>query len=309
VHQSQLQQAAGDWPDAISTAEAASRQLTDPPHPALGLACYQRAELHRLVGATDEAQAEYRNASRNGYQPMPGLALLELVRGDIEGAATTVRRALHEAGDPLARPGLLSAAVDIFRADRDLLGARAAADELAQISAGSSSEVLGAMAAQATGSVLISEGDCSAALADLRAAATAWQSLRMPYEAARAAVLIGLACSALGDTISASLEFDNAEDTFTALGAGPDLDRLRRLSGRSSRAAGSLTGNEGAPTLSPREREVLTHVAAGQTNPQIAVTLVISQHTVSRHLENIFAKLGVSTRAAATAYAYEHHLL
>ena len=64
-----------------------------------------------------------------------------------------------------------------------------------------------------------------------------------------------------------------------------------------------------APTLSAREREVLTHVAAGKTNKEIATVLLISEHTVGRHLENIFAKLGVTSRAAAIAYAYEHHVL
>ena len=61
--------------------------------------------------------------------------------------------------------------------------------------------------------------------------------------------------------------------------------------------------------LTGREIEVLAHVAAGRTNREIASALTISQHTVGRHLENVFAKLGVNSRAAATAYAYEHHLL
>jgi tetratricopeptide (TPR) repeat protein len=104
VHRSQIHQAAGDWPDAITAAEAACRRLTDPPHPALGLAYYQEAELHRLVGAFEEAESEYRHASRNGYHPMPGLALLQLARGDAGAAAASVQRALQEAGNPLERP-------------------------------------------------------------------------------------------------------------------------------------------------------------------------------------------------------------
>ncbi len=65
----------------------------------------------------------------------------------------------------------------------------------------------------------------------------------------------------------------------------------------------------GRSRLSSRELEILTHVASGQTNREIAAVLTISQHTVGRHLENIFSKLGVSSRAAATAHAYEHDLL
>ena len=221
VHRSQLLQSAGSWPDALATAEAACQRLTEPPHPALGLAYYQRAELHRLMGAFEEAEAEYRHASSHGHHPMPGLALLQLARGEAGGAAAGIHRALLEVAYPLERPALLSAAVDIFRATGDLPGARSAADELARIAAASSSEVLGAMAAQAIGAVLTEEGDPAAGLAELRAAATAWQSLNMPYEAALAAVLRGRACVALGDRTAAALEFDNARDTFINLARSP----------------------------------------------------------------------------------------
>lgn len=309
VHRSQLQQAAGDWPNAIVTVETARQRLTDPPHPALGLACYQAAELHRLLGAFDEAEAEYRRANHNGCQPMPGLALLQLARGDVDAAAATVRRALAEAGNALERPTLLAAAVDILRAIGDVPGVRTAADGLADIAAGSTSLVLKAMAAQATGAAVLGEGDPTMALTPLRSAAAAWQQLHMPYERARTAVLLGLSCAALGDRTSAALEFDAARDTFTVLGAQPDLDRLAALvTGLGS--PGELRNPDGGgPSLSAREREVLAHVAAGKTNRDIATELVISQHTVGRHLENIFTKLGVTSRAAAIASAYEHHLL
>ena len=306
IHRSQLQQAAGHWPDAITTAENACRRLTQPPHPALGQAYYQEGELHRLVGAFADAEAEYRQASRHGHHPMPGLALLELARGDAAAAAATVRRALEETRAGLPRPALLSAAVDILSAAGELSAARAAAAELAEIAAGSSSPVLAAMAAQATGSVLLAEDDPASALIELRASATAWQALRMPYQAARTAVLLGLACSALGDRTAAALEFDNARDTFVELAAGPDLDRLTSVAG--GLLAGAAVQTNVASTLSAREREVLTQVAAGRTNREIAALLMISQHTVARHVENIFAKLGVTTRAAATAYAYQHGL-
>ena len=304
VHRSQLQQAAGRWPDALTTAESACRRLAEPPHPALGLARYQEGEIHRLLGDFDRAEAEYREASRCGLDPMPGLALLELAKGDVEAAATTIGRALTETRSPMARPPLLAAAVEIRRAAGDLTAARQAAEELAQIAAGSSSAVLRAMAAQALGTVLVAEGDPVAGLAQLRAAAKGWRSLGMPYEAARTAVTIALACAAVGDRTAAGLELDNARATFTELGAGPDLDRLAAL--------GELATSPSEPPgelLSAREAEVLAHLAAGKTNREIAEALVISQHTVGRHVENIFAKLGVSSRAAATAYAYEHRLL
>ena len=309
VHRSQLQQASGDWPAAITTAELARQRLADPPHPALGLAWYQEAELHRLLGAFDQAEAEYRRASRSGTEPMPGLALLELARGDADAAAATLGRALREAGSQLERPALLAAAVEVFRATGDRAGARAAALELAQIAARSTSEVLGAIAAHAAGTVLLDDGDPSAALTQLRAAAAAWQHLHMPYEGARTAVQIGLSCAALGDLTSAALELDNARHTFTGLGARPDLDRLRSLTAALPAPTEPRDDPGGGPRLSAREREVLAHVAAGRTNREIATALVISQHTVGRHLDNIFAKLGVTSRAAATAHAYEHDLL
>lgn len=303
VHRSQLQQAAGAWQDACATAEAACKRLSDPPHPALGLARYQEAELCRLRGDLEAAASGYGQARRHGVDPMPGLALLELARGEGRAAAASIRRALQETPTTLDRPALLAAAVDILSAAGDVRGARDAAGELSAIAAGTPSEALQAMAAQATGTVLLHEGDAGAALRELRAAAAAWQSLRMPYQAAAVAVLLGRACVALGDRTSAGLEFASAKEGFAALGAIPDVARAAALAGEPPHGTGPTGG------LSARECEVLAHVAAGITNRAIAATLHISEHTVGRHLENIFAKLGVTSRAAATAYAYEHHLL
>lgn len=300
VHRSQLQQAAGAWRDAADSVEAACRRLTDPPHPALGMAHYQQAELHRLRGEFDAAADAYRRAGRHGYHPMPGLALLELARGDAEGAATSIARALHESTARLERRALLPAAVEIHRAAGDTAAARAAADELIEmVEEGVSSPSVGliATARQALGAVLLAEGDPVAALVELRASSERWQALSVPYEVARTAVLRGLACTALGDRSSADLELDTARQIFTELGATPDLARL-----------GALTPSE-RPLLSAREAEVLRLLAAGKTNKEIAAALVISQHTAGRHVENIFTKLGVTSRAAATAYAYEHSLL
>lgn len=301
VHRSQLQQASGKWPDAIATIEAACARLSDPPHPALGLAHYQEAELHRLVGDLDRAEAAYREASRHGHDPMPGLALLELARGDVEAAAAAVRRALSETQASAPRLALLAAAVEILRVAGDLSAAREAADELATRASSSSSIALGAMAAYATGAVLVESGDAGQGLGRLRDAARAWRSLRMPYESARTGALLARACDALGDRAAAQLELANAQETFAELGATPDLERLAGTTSVQPDAAGA--------GLSERERQVLVHLAAGRTNREIADVLVISQHTVRRHVENIFAKLGVTSRAAATAYAYQHGLL
>ena len=300
VHQSQVQQAAGDWPAAVSTVAAACDRLREPPHPALGLACYQEGELDRLRGDLAAAADAYAQASRAGYSPFPGLSLLQLARGEIETATSSIRRALVDSFQPFQRPPLLSAAVEVFVAGGDLAAATGCADELAEIASQSSSAVLGAIAEQAIGTVLLADGELRAALAHLRGASDVWHRLQLPYEAARSAVLLGRACLGLGDRSSAALELDQARATFSSLGAALDLLALEEPTGATPSAAGGL---------SAREIEVLEQVAHGRTNREIADALSISHHTVGRHLENIFAKLGVSGRAAATAYAMEHGLL
>ena len=162
------------------------------------------------------------------------------------------------------------------------------------------------MAAQATGSVLLAAGVVTAALPALRAAASAWRAAHMPYDVARTAVLLALACAALGDRIGAEVEFDTARAIFGELGAAPDVARVERLVAGLADDGGR---RDESTDLSARELEVLAHLAAGRTNRQIAERLVVSPHTVARHVEHIYARLGVANRTAATAYAYEHHLV
>lgn len=301
VHQSQLRQASGEWSDALATVATARRRLSDPPHPALGLAWYQEGELARLRGDLGAAGDAYREASRAGYNPMPGLALLELVRGEPASAAASIERALVEAGQPFERPRLLDAAVEIHVAAGDPSAARRAADELRQIATGATSDMLTALADHADGAVCLAEGRASEALGLLRSASTCWRRLRLPYETARSGELIGRACAALDDHASARLELEGALETYVSLGAGPDEDRIRGVIGGDRPSTGGL--------LSARELEVLGEVASGKTNREAAESLSISPHTVGRHLENIFSKLGVTSRAAAIAAAYERDLL
>jgi DNA-binding NarL/FixJ family response regulator len=277
----------------------------DPPHPALGLAHYQQGELRRLLGDFEGAEVHYRKAGRNGHDPMPGMALLQLARGEGAPAVVIIKRALQEPSNPVERAEVLSAAVEICRAVGDFTVAGAAADELSALANRSKSPLLDATAARANGSVLLGSGDVPAALAELRGAARNWQVLHMPYESAKTSVLLGLACAALGDCTTARMEFDSAAETFARLGAAPDVEHVR------SQSTGLALRSQGKPStsLSAREREVLMHLAAGRTNRQIAGMLMVSPHTVARHVEHIYAKLGVTNRTAATAHAYEHHLV
>jgi DNA-binding CsgD family transcriptional regulator len=300
VHQAEILRLGGAWPEAVEAARRAAERLAEASDElAIGAASYQQAEAHRVLGQLEAAEAAYQLASRWGREPQPGLALLRLAQGRTRAAAAAIRRVLGETSDRLARARLLPAAVEILLATGDLGAAREAAAELAGIADGYRTLALLATADHARGAVLLADGDAAGAVAALRGAWRAWRELEAPYEAARARLLIGLACRELGDEDAAAMELDAARTVLAGLGAGPDLDRLDRLTG-----AAAATGG-----LTERELEVLRLVAAGATNHAIASRLHLADKTVHRHVSNIYAKLGVSSRAGATAYAYQHQLL
>ena len=294
MHRAELMQVHGAWPDALDEARRAAGRAG---MAAVGQARYRQGEIHRLRGEFAPAEEAYREASLNGWEPQPGLALLRLAQGSEEVAAAAIRRAAAEATDAVERAGLLPAYVEIMLATGDVPAARAACGELAELAKDFRSGMLDATVAYAEGAVALAEDDPRAALVALRRAGQAWQELDARYEAARVRVLVGLACRALGDEDSAALELDAARVAFAQLGAAPELARLDRLTRADPHG------------LTPRELQVLRLVAAGHTNKAIAAELVLSERTVDRHVSNTFAKLRVSSRAAATAYAYEHRLV
>jgi DNA-binding CsgD family transcriptional regulator len=300
VHRAELMTLGGAWEDALGELRRLGDRLAGGTvnERAMGSAAYQQGELLRLTGDSEAAEEAYREASRLGREPQPGLALLRLAQRNLRSAAASIRRALGEAGQPFTRAALLPAYVEITLAEHDLEAARVAQRELEEIAGGHHSDVLDAAAAQAEGSVRLAEGDADAALAATRRAWNLWEELKAPYEAARARVLVGLACRGLGDEDTAALEFEAAGEAFAGLGAAPDLAALDALV--EPPEPGGLTA---------RELEVLRLVAAGRSNREIAAALTISEHTAARHLQNIFAKLHVSSRTAASAFAFEHHLV
>jgi DNA-binding CsgD family transcriptional regulator len=302
AHRAGVMQLRGAWRDALEEAKLArkrSEQVMN--RAATGQALYQQGELHRLRGDFAAAEAAYRDANGYGREPQPGLALLRFGQGDAEAAFAAIRRALGEAREPLQRAGLLPAYAEIMLIVGNVEEARDAGRELEEIAAVSERPMLGAIAATVRGAVELAEGDAEAALFSLRRAWQVWQELEAPYEAARTRVLVGLACRALGDDDSAALELEAARDVFEQLGAAPDV---ARVDAHTVPAAPADTHG-----LSPRELEVLRLVAAGKTNREIASILVVSEHTVARHVQNIFAKVGVSSRTAAGAFAFEHDLV
>jgi DNA-binding CsgD family transcriptional regulator len=268
---------------------------------AAGAAIYQQGELHRLHGQFDQAERCYRQASDHGRDPQPGLSLLRLARGQGDAAAHGIGRALTEADDLVSRPQLVAAYVEVMLAVGDVPAARAGCAELAQAARSLGSAMLAAVSDRAIGAVELADGDPGTALAPLRRASSGFRNVEAAYDVARTGLLIARARRALGDEEGAGLEFEASRATLEGLGAVADLAMLDRLA--SDREA---TGDR---LLTAREVQVLRLVARGSTNRSIGAELGLSERTIDRHVSNIFAKLGVSSRAAATAFAYELDLL
>jgi ATP/maltotriose-dependent transcriptional regulator MalT len=288
----------GDWDDALEEARRACDWLSLPSSPeGPADAFYELGELYRLRGDVVAADKAYRQSSRLGRSAEPGLALLWLARGQTDAAAAALQRALDEPElDRARRAGLLSAHVEVLLALGDVAAAQKAADDLAEVASALDAAPLRALADRAHGSVLIAFGDPRAALAPLRRSWSAWKQLDAPYEGARVRALIGNAYHALGDEQSAAMEVDAARWAFERLGAAPDVARLDADSPFARAATGGLT---------PREVQVLGLIAAGETNKSIAAALVISEHTVARHVQNMLQKLGLSSRTGLAAFAVE----
>ncbi len=307
VHRSQVLQLHGAWEDALEEARRARERLAQPPHPAIGMAHYQLGELQRLRGDLDDAEASYLRAQELGRPPQPGLALVRLAQGEVDAAAAAIDAAASGAGDAVSRAQLLPAFVEIMVAAGRIDRAREGADELGTVARRGDSAYLDAAASESAGTVALAEGDPRAALTHLRRAGSAWQQLEIPYEAARTRVRIAAACDALGDRETARLERESAHRTFAQLGASDALARLDDPADDADRAA-DTTADTSDP-LSPREIQVLRRVAGGMTNRAIADDLFISVKTVERHLSNVFVKLDVPNRTAATTVAHDAGLL
>ncbi|MBM6620905.1 DNA-binding response regulator [Micrococcaceae bacterium RIT802] len=302
VHRAQILILNGEWHEATKQVDLACHRLATPPgQPGIGMAYYESGELHRLRGEYAAAENSYRRASACGHEIQPGFALLRLAQGRVDAALSGISRALEEPGQEPQRPRALAVFVEIALAAGHVAHARAAADELVGVAAGGDARLLQAMSKQAIGEVLLAEGRPREALDELRRASDIWRGLGAPYQGARVRVLQGGCCRELGDLDAAHMEFDAAAAVFGQLGATPEAKAVQDM------VTSSVVTEPGG--LTQREIQVLRAVATGSTNREIAEVLFLSEKTIARHLSNIFSKLDISSRSAATAYAYQQGLM
>jgi DNA-binding CsgD family transcriptional regulator len=296
VHRAEVFQLEGKWNEAFAEAERAGHGLQGTTEQtAIANAAYRRGEIFRLRGGLEAADAEYRRAGEIAIDPQPGLALLRLAQGQHDEAAAIIRRALDTAMDMPRKATLLPAGIEILIACGDLDAAKSLCDQMKEIAERFNTEILACVADQCSGSLAMARGEFSEAVAALIAAREYWSEFGAPYLVARLRLDIARAYAELGDAEGAGIELDAAEKALHELGAEPDLVRLRAIRARNHLPAKNV--------LTARERQVLALIAAGGSNPAIAEQLGLSPKTVNRHVENIFNKLGVSSRAAAVAKA------
>jgi DNA-binding CsgD family transcriptional regulator/tetratricopeptide (TPR) repeat protein len=299
LYRAEVFQMRGKWDDAARDAQDACELLMS--RPAAGAALYRLGEIHRLRGEFEKAEAAYMQANERGRKPQPGLSLLRLAQGEIAAAAASIRSVLLDTRAQPARTRMLAAAVEILLAAGDVENARAAATELSTIASAIGASLLNAASAQARGAVLLAEGDVAGAATLLCQASEIWRDLETPYEEAHTCLLMAAVCERRGDQEGRHLEVEAARRLFEQLNAESCLARIGEQPTRAtSEPVGSLSG---------RELQVLRLLASGKTNRNIAEELFISEKTVARHVSNIFDKLGVSSRSAATAWAYQHSLI
>ncbi|MEU8845557.1 LuxR C-terminal-related transcriptional regulator [Streptomyces sp. NPDC048564] len=304
VHRVEVLELRGSWDEALTEAERTCEELLPYEGRMAAEAVYVVGQIHRRRGELTAAERSYGRAHELGRDPQPGLALLRQAQGKADAAAAALRLAGTVEAGGLTRSRLLAAQVEVCLALGRTAEARTAAEELGSLArdwqrrCGSQTTLLHASAATASGAVAFAARDLDRALPRLRRALTLWLELRVPYEAAQVRMTLAAADRAAGDGEGARMELRAAEQVFRQLGAVPDALRAAAL------LADVRPGRPGG--LTEREIQVLRLVAAGRTNRAVAAELVISEHTVARHLNNIFAKLDVSSRAAATGYAYRH---
>ena len=297
AHRSEILRMRGAWGEAItearrSLASGARGEVASQAH-------YQIAEIYRMRGDFEAAEAAFHETSSRGGEAQPGLGRLRLAQGNEDAAAASVRRAMQAANGPLPAVRILPGYIDVMLGTGFIDEAEEAASELDGIARRTGIDSHRAWAAHALGTVSLARSDTVAASSSLRKAIQLWDELEAPYELACSRLALGRTLALLGDDQEAAALFNTAKSSFSDLGAAPDVRAIDDLLGSPKDLPFGLTG---------REIEVLGLVASGATNRAIAESLVLSERTIDRHVSNIFTKLGVSTRSAATALAIRHSI-
>ena len=299
LHVVELATLRGTWETAAVMARQACDELTSHDPRYAGEAHYLIGELHRMAGDLDLGEEAFTRAHQLGRVPQPGLARVRLAQGRLDAAVNGLRLALEPPPlAPLRRTELLATLAEAHLAADDTDAAADAAASMTDVVSGSASVYLDAVKRSTEAQVLLARGDALAACQRAGEAVERFQGLGLPYDEARAREIRGAGARVIDELDTAQLELTTARDTYQRLGAEPDERRVAALLG------------EAPPSpLSSREIEVLRLVARGGTNKEVAGELVVSEHTVARHLSNIYTKLGVGSRSAATAWAYERSLI
>lgn len=292
----------GDWKAAERELDSAVDELARLRPGWVSLGSLGLAELRRRQGRLEEA-AELFEKSATSPQGGLGLAAIALEQGVPTEAERLGRRVLRQAspGNHTARATALELMILAAAASGRADTVRAELDELEQLAAGVESEAIRASARLAAGAVAAARGDTSAARTALEDAATRFDRAGLPYDCLRARLMLAEELQTEGSIVAAASE------------AGAVVKQARRLGAKTLESRAAALGHSarpgGAPSsLTRREREVLTLVARGLTNRRIAGQLGVSQHTIHRHLANVFTRLGLSSRAAAVAFALRNNL-
>ena len=294
IHRAVVLKRRGSLAEAEREAARACEELLGS-HVANSAAAYAEVgDIRRRLGQLDRAEEAFSRAQELSGQPCGGRALLFLAQGRVDSALSTITGCLRNARTPLARAGLLPMFVHIAIAAGDLEGAGDAVAELEAIATTFPTPTFQATVLSTRGRLELARGHAGAACTTLLQGLERWLALAVPYEVATTRTLLGQALRDSGDEAGAAESFAAAAKLFDQLGA-------------------QLVGGEAKPGLpaglTVREVEVLRLIAAGMSNNEIAGQLYLSAKTVSRHLSNIFTKIGVTSRAGATAFAFEHDLV
>lgn len=299
VHRAVVLKRRGSLVDAEREAARACEELLATHLGNSAAAFAEMGDICRRLGELDRSQVAFERAQELSGRPCGGLALLRLAQGRVDAALSVVTGCLRErAASRLARADLLPVLVHVAIAAGDLVAASDALVELEEIAISFGTPALAASVRSTRGRLELAKGETDAAVSTLQDAVDRWHDLAVPYEVATARTLLGQALRETGDETGARAAFEAATRLFEQIGAHLDAKQVDDDSAPPAPAG-----------LTDREVEVLRLIAAGMTNNEIASELFLSVKTVSRHLSNIFTKIGVSSRSAATAYAFEQGLV